>query len=113
MPSAFSLVSATSCRTISTLGLMAFIFSAAESSFLRPTSAVKWITWRCRLVKSTVSKSTQALAEQDVRQHLLVFLFADRGHVDGVLDNALQQVLADPAPHPPSNSLRCLILRAH
>src|ERR1039458_9191092 len=36
MSSAFSLVSATSCRTISTLGLMAFIFSAAESSFLSP-----------------------------------------------------------------------------
>ena len=40
-------------------------------------------------------EGAQALAEHDVRQHLLVLFFADRGHVDGVLDHALQQVLAD------------------
>ena len=38
---AFSLESATSCLTISTLGLSACIFSAAESILLRPTSLVK------------------------------------------------------------------------
>ncbi len=35
--------------------------SAAESSFFLPTSLVPWITWRCRLVKSTTSKSTRPM----------------------------------------------------
>ena len=37
------------------------IRSAAESSFLRPTSFVPWIIWRWRFVKSTTSKSTKPM----------------------------------------------------
>ena len=36
-------------------------FSPAESTLLRPTSGVKWITWRCRLESSTVSPSAMPI----------------------------------------------------
>ena len=61
MSSAFSLVSATSYLSICTYGLMSCIVSAAESSFLRPTSFVPWMICRCRFVKSTTSKSTMPM----------------------------------------------------
>ena len=42
-------------------GFIAFIFSSALLSFGLPTSGVKWMIWRCRLLKSTVSNSTMPM----------------------------------------------------
>ncbi len=59
--SAFWLVSLVLKVFTFTNGLMAAIFSLADSSLGLPTSLVKWMTCRCRLVKSTTSKSTSPM----------------------------------------------------
>ena len=41
-----------------TSGFSAVIVSSAESTFGTPTRSELWITWRCRLERSTVSSST-------------------------------------------------------
>ena len=46
------------CLTTVTSGLSALIVSSAESTFATPTRSVLWITWRCRLERSTTSSST-------------------------------------------------------
>src|SRR5438270_498897 len=56
--SALALVSRSSNFSTFTKGLMPRTVSSADSSLRRPTSAVEWMICRCRLVKSTTSKST-------------------------------------------------------
>ena len=41
-----------------TSGFRAVIVCSAESTLATPIRSVEWITWRCRLERSTVSSST-------------------------------------------------------
>src|ERR1017187_9649075 len=61
IPSAFSLVSFTGWGMKFRFGLIALSFSAALMSLCLPTSPVKWMICRCRLLKSTVSNSTMPM----------------------------------------------------
>ena len=53
-----SLDSAVLWITTLTYGLISRTEAAADSAFGRPMSLCPWMTWRCRLDSSTVSKST-------------------------------------------------------
>ncbi len=44
--------------TTLTSGLMALMEISAESTFGTPMRSVVWMTWRCRLERSTLSSST-------------------------------------------------------
>src|SRR3954447_466306 len=44
--------------TTFTSGLIALIACSAESTFGTPMRSVVWMTWRCRLERSTASSST-------------------------------------------------------
>ena len=54
----FDASSRTGYLTTSTSGLSAAIVASAESTFGVPIVRVEWITWRCRLERSTSSSST-------------------------------------------------------
>ena len=54
----FEASSRTGYLTTFTSGLSALIVCSAESTFGVPIRSVEWITWRCRLERSTSSSST-------------------------------------------------------
>ena len=54
---AFDDVRIVSCVITSTSGLIALRRSLADTTLGRPTSSVSWRSWRCRFVRSTLSKS--------------------------------------------------------